>query len=169
MTTLGDYGSQMIATKCISQRYMFFFKWIRPVSFVAIFATVFAIVGQAFWVPLVFFVLVACLPTPILGSLMPVIGKPIWMFADEVRDGGDFLWVRRGKVDDRIPLADIVGVSFLRLVAPAQLTLTLREPCKFGSRVVFSPPTSSIWNPFAKNAVVESLRQRIDRAGSGHR
>jgi hypothetical protein len=95
--------------------------------------------------------------------------KIVWDLADEVRDGGDFLIVRRGSVEERVQLSDIMNVGMSQFTNPPRLTLRLRKPGKFGDEIVFSPPRASMWNPFARNAIAEDLIQRVDRARSGNR
>jgi hypothetical protein len=95
--------------------------------------------------------------------------RMVWILADEVRDGGDFLIVRRGSVEERVQLSDIMNVSMSQFTNPPRLSLRLRKPCKFGDEIVFSPPRTSVWNPFARNAVAEDLIQRVDRARSANR
>ena len=91
--------------------------------------------------------------------------KLLWDLADEVRDGGSFLLVRKGPVEQRIPLANISNVSMSQLTNPKRLTLRLRTPCEFGDEVVFIPraPLFSL-NPFARNAVAEDLMRRVYQA-----
>ena len=91
--------------------------------------------------------------------------KLLWDLADEVRDGGSFLLVRRGPVEQRIALANISNLSMSQLTNPKRLTLRLRTPCEFGDEVVFIPkaPWFSL-NPFARNAVAEDLLRRVDQA-----
>ena len=90
--------------------------------------------------------------------------KLVWILADEVRDGGDFLVVRRGSVEDRVQLSDIMNVSMSQFTNPPRLSLRLRKPGKFGDEIVFSPSRTSAFNPFARNAIAEDLIQRVDRA-----
>jgi hypothetical protein len=84
---------------------------------------------------------------------------------DEVRDGGGVLVVRKGNVEDRIPLTDIVNINFSEAGNPGRLSLRLRTPGKFGDVVDFlSRRRSSGFNPFGRNEVAEMLLQRIDAA-----
>lgn len=60
--------------------------------------------------------------------LMIVIGyflfrKLVWDLADEVRDGGGFLLVSKGRVEERIALADVMNVNFTRFANPPRITL----------------------------------------------
>ena len=59
---------------------------------------------------------------------------------DEVYLGQDELIVRNRGDEDRFPLSNIINVNASVLVNPERITLTLREPCKFGKEITFSPP-----------------------------
>jgi len=153
--------------KTISSKQTFFIKKVFP----------------AIWIG---FVLFACITVILAGGLrtsplvlvgpvfMLVIGfvvfkKFLWDLAHEVRDGGDFLIVRRGGVEERVQLADIMNIGMSQFTNPPRLSLRLRKPGKFGDEIVFSPPRASMWNPFARNLIAEDLMQRVDRARSGNR
>ena len=84
--------------------------------------------------------------------------------ADEVRDGGGFLFVRNGSVEERIPYTNVMNVGFSRYGSPRKLTLRLRTPGKLGDEITFIPKTSFQINPFARNAVAEALIKRVDAA-----
>ncbi len=88
----------------------------------------------------------------------------VWDLADEVKDAGDYLIVRKGSVEDRIPLHDIMNVSMSMATNPQRLSLRLRKAGKLGSEVVFSPARNFSFNPFARNAIAEDLIVRVDRA-----
>ncbi len=148
--------------KTISSKQTFFIKKIFPVIWLG---------GVAF--AIIITILAGALragPQFLIGPiLMLVIGfvifrKLVWDLADEVCDGGDFLIVRRGSVEDRVQLADIMNVSISQFSNPPRLSLRLRKPGKFGDEIVFSPPRTSVFNPFARNPVAEDLIKRVDRA-----
>jgi hypothetical protein len=91
--------------------------------------------------------------------------KLIRDLADEVRDGGSFLLVRRGGVEDRVQLSNVMNVSMSQFTNPPRLSLRLRTPCKFGDEVVFVPKMPRFqFNKFARNAVAEDLIKRVDSA-----
>jgi hypothetical protein len=91
--------------------------------------------------------------------------KMVWDLADEVRDGGSFLLVRKGSVEQRVPLANVMNVNMSQFSNPKRLTLRLRKPCEFGDEVVFVPRMPLFqFNPFARNAVAEDLIRRVDAA-----
>ena len=89
--------------------------------------------------------------------------KLLWDLADEVRDGGNYLLVRRGSVEERIALASVMNVDSSQFTNPRRITLRLRAASKLGDQIVFIPKTSFQLNPFARNPVAEALILRIDR------
>ena len=86
----------------------------------------------------------------------------LWGLADEVRDAGTHLVVRKGDVEERIALASVINVDSSRYANPRRITLRLRQPGKLGDEVVFIPRGSFQFNPFARNPVAEALIVRID-------
>jgi hypothetical protein len=93
-----------------------------------------------------------------------VMKKLVWDLMDEVHDGGDFLLIRKGADEERVPLSNIMNVSASTNMNPPRVTLRLVKPGKFGSEVSFSPPRRFSFNPFAKHPVVEDLIVRVDKA-----
>ncbi|GAB3386223.1 hypothetical protein [Lysobacter fragariae] len=87
-----------------------------------------------------------------------------WNLADEVRDGGAFLIVRKGGVEERVQLANVMNVAMSQFTNPRRITLRLRTPDKLGDEIVFIPKSTFQLNPFARNPVAEALIQRVDRA-----
>jgi hypothetical protein len=88
--------------------------------------------------------------------------KLVLDLADEVQDAGDALIVRFGNEQQRIPLSEIINVSYSYMQNPSRVTLTLRNPCQFGKEVSFSPPARFV--PFAKSPIVADLIERVDAA-----
>ncbi len=105
----------------------------------------------------------------IMPLVMAVIGfivmkKLVFDLADEVWDDGTELVVKsRGQIE-RIPLSNIMNVSYMNLSNPPRVTLTLRNPGLLGKEVTFSPPVR--WIPFARSPIVDQLVERIDAARS---
>lgn len=94
--------------------------------------------------------------------------KLLWDLADEVQDGGDYLLVRKGAIEKRIPLADIFNVSMNQFTNPKRVTLRLRSPGELGDEIAFIPKMPGFGlNPFARNPVVEDLMRRVDQARRG--
>ena len=150
----------------LSSRLTFFSKRVFPVFWIG-FVVVFLGIGLATgaW---------ARDPAFFVGPvLMIVIGTIVfrmllWNLADEVRDGGGFLVVRKGSVEERVPLSNIMNVSMSQFTNPRRLSLRLRTPGKFGDEVVFIPRQPVFqFNPFARNAIAESLIRRVDDARHG--
>ncbi len=88
---------------------------------------------------------------------------------DEVRDGGSFLLVRKGDLEQRIELRDIVNVSFQSFVNPPRVSLLLRTAGPLGKEVVFSPKLGFRINVFANAPLVDELIARIDAARTAGR
>jgi hypothetical protein len=105
----------------------------------------------------------------IMPLLMAVFGffimkKVVWDLMDEVHDGGDFLLIRKGGEEERVPLSNIMNVSASTNMNPPRITLRLVKPGRFGSEVSFSPPQRFSFNPFAKHPLVDELIVRVDKA-----
>jgi hypothetical protein len=103
----------------------------------------------------------AALIVVVLALLYP---KLIWGLADEVYDGGDYLLVKRGRIEERIALSDIMNVNSSTMVNPPRITLRLARRSKFGDEITFSPVRPMTLNPFARNAIAEDLIVRVDAA-----
>lgn len=103
-------------------------------------------------------------------AFMAVVGifmfrKLVWNLADEVQDGGSYLLVRKGSVEERVQLANIMNVSFSMFSNPRRMTLRLRTPGKLGDEISFIPKVPFFgFNPFARNPVFENLIARVDQA-----
>jgi hypothetical protein len=94
-----------------------------------------------------------------------VFRKFVWDLADEVRDGGSFLVVRRGDVEERVQLTDVMNVSMTQFTNPPRLSLRLRKPGRFGDEIVFIPKMPALrFNRFARNEIAEDLIRRVDLA-----
>jgi len=83
-------------------------------------------------------------------------------FADEVFDCGDHLLVRRGEVEEKVPLTNILRVSESPFGESLRIVVHLMVPGRLGRFIAFMPPSLG-WqiNPFAKNPVVKDLSARI--------
>lgn len=94
-----------------------------------------------------------------------IMKKLVWVLADEVYDCGDCLLVRIGGVEERIALSNIVNVSSdIAFNRPRRVELRLAAPLRLGVRVAFIPKPWLRWNPFARNAVIDDLIARVQRA-----
>lgn len=93
-----------------------------------------------------------------------------WWFvldlADEVEDHGDWLVVRRGGVEDKVPLSNIMLVKDSGRGDSPRIVLRLVVPGRFGRVIAFMPLQDSRWalNPFAKTEVGENLTARVAQA-----
>jgi hypothetical protein len=90
--------------------------------------------------------------------------KLVWDLMDEVHDGGNFLLLRKGGEEERVPLSNIMNVSASTHTNPQRVTLRLVKPGRFGSEVAFAPTARFSFNPFAKHPIVEDLIVRVDKA-----
>lgn len=88
----------------------------------------------------------------------------IFDLADEVFDEGDHLLVKFGKREEKIYLSNIKHLNMTIMTNPKRITLTLREPCAFGTKVSFSPITPFSFNPVKPNPIAEELIERIDQS-----
>jgi hypothetical protein len=98
----------------------------------------------------------------VLGAL--IMKKLVWDLADEVHDLGDYLLIRKGNEEERVPLSNIMNVSASTHINPPRVTLRLVRPGKFGPEITFTPRTCWRFMPFGKNPIVEDLIVRVDRA-----
>ena len=92
--------------------------------------------------------------------------KLVWDLVDEVYDGGDYLVVKNGGMEERIPLSNIMNVNASTLVNPPRVTLRLVNRGRFGNEIAFSPVMPFTLNPFARNQVADDLMVRVDKARS---
>jgi hypothetical protein len=88
----------------------------------------------------------------------------VFDLADEVFDLGDALVVRFGADEERIPLTEIINVSYAGLTNPRRITLTLRHPGRFGREVTFSPPQGLVGSLSLKSPLADELIERVDAA-----
>jgi hypothetical protein len=90
--------------------------------------------------------------------------KLVWDLVDEVYDCGDSLLVRNGRVEERVPLSNIMNVSASTMTNPPRVTLRLATPGKFGDEIAFAPIKPISLNLFARNKIADDLIVRVDRA-----
>lgn len=140
----------------ISARMIVFYKWVAPATSLLILAVMSLQWSKSdgawpwyFWFFLAAAVIVAALHGVKMGRLV-----------DEVVDHGDYLRVRRGSIEESIPIADIEKISSNHAFRPARATLLLRRPGRLGDRVSFIPRENWL-GAYVESAVVVELRQRI--------
>lgn len=85
---------------------------------------------------------------------------------DEVLDDGNALVIRNGQEEARIPLPEIIDVSYSRFVYPRDVTLSLRTSSVFGNRIRFYMPIRI--GPFATIPMIDELIERIDAKRRAH-
>ena len=83
--------------------------------------------------------LLVVVPLLLTTLVYVVMRKFAWDLADEVLDGGNALVVRKGKVEERIPLSDIADVSSKWFMDPPRLTLKLKTAGRLGEEIIFIP------------------------------
>lgn len=140
----------------ISARMVVFYKWIAPAMSLLIMAAVSLqwSKSEGAW-PWYFW---AFLAIAIIGAAAH--GLTMGKLVDEVVDHGDHLSVRRGSIEESIPIADIEKIVSSHAFRPARVTLLLRRSGRLGDRVSFIPRHN--WLGFyVESAVVVELRQRI--------
>jgi hypothetical protein len=86
----------------------------------------------------------------------------VFPLADEVYIFNDEIVVRNKGDEDRFPISEIINVDSSIMVNPPRITLTLRNPSKFGKEIIFSPPVR-LFN-FSRHPIAEEL---IERAQMG--
>jgi hypothetical protein len=109
----------------ISSRSTFFTKRVFPViwfGFLAVFVLMAFSKGFAGGVPTAF--LLWLLFMAVFGYF--IMKKLVFDLADEVLDAGDALIVRVGSEQERIPLSEIINVSYSYMQNPNRVTLTSR-------------------------------------------
>jgi hypothetical protein len=156
--------AMMQSGKRISSRNTLFYKRLFPILWVGLFA-VFAAIAVASTrrgpspPPVVFLV-----PVLVFGIGYFLMRRLVLDLADEVYDEGDVLRVRFGGDEERIPLANIINISYAGMTNPQRITLTLRTPGRFGREVTFSPPQTFLGPLLRRNALVDGLIERVDAA-----
>jgi predicted membrane metal-binding protein len=108
----------------------------------------------------------------IIIAFLLLLGLLVWktasQYADAVIDAGDHLVIRRGRVEDRVQLSDIVEVRGRGPAKRSDIALHLRKPGKFGREVLFLAALGSRNFASAPNDAVENLRRRVGRAKVPH-
>lgn len=148
--------------RCISSKKIVFSKKIFPViwfGFLA-FSVANSIISGAYRDDMMSIV-IPCIMAVFGFFVMKTL---VWDLVDEVFDCGDYLLVKGRGIEERVPLTNIMNVSSSMNTNPSRVTLSLATPNRFGREIAFSPIRNITFNPFAKNAIVEDLIIRVDRA-----
>jgi hypothetical protein len=139
--------------------------WFGAAALLAAVAAPAALDGSLFAAPLVHvtpLVILALFLAWFLGRLQ------ILALVDEVIDCGDHLQVRRGVLQDLVPLAAIASAEVLTAHRLHRVCLRLRTPTRFGSRIQFWPPASLWGNAAAVERFARDLSARAASAGVGN-
>ena len=146
--------------KKISSRSTFFSKKVFPVIWFGflVFFIIIALAGMAAKSEIIAPLLIMPVFMAIFGYV--IMKKLVFDLADEVWDTGDALLVKNKNAEELIPLTNIINVSYSVMVNPPRVTLTLRQPCRFGKEVSFLPPVRFM--PFSKSPIIADLIERID-------
>lgn len=148
--------------KIISSKYLFFTKHLFPVLWFGILAFVLLMmVASKVYEKAPVAVVVPCV-LMVFGYFM--MKKIVWDLVDEVYDFGDYLLIRNGGDEERVPLSNIINVSSTLFMNPPRVTLRLAKPGKYGEEISFSPIRPFTFNPFARNQVIDDLIVRVDKA-----
>jgi hypothetical protein len=154
----------------LSPDAMWFLKKILPAIWFALLTLYVGVSLAGFLVggtaPVDLFLLLRFLIMPLAAGafVFLVVKHVLWGMADEVRDGGEYLLVRRGREIARIELADIEDVSASTSSVQSRITLRLAHSSRFGSQVAFLPKRSARRTVLARHEVAEDLILRVERA-----
>lgn len=136
---------------------VFPFFWFGIVAFIAVMAVRAGHLQKGQWMFVVMPILLAMFGLVVMKQLF-------WDLVDEVQDGGDYLLIRKGDEQERVPLNNIMNVSATVYMNPPRVTLRLVKPGKFGSEVTFTPVRKMSFSLSRKNALIDDLIERVDRA-----
>jgi len=145
---------------CLSSQWTFWYKRVFPVfwfGFLAVW-TIGAIISMFRGGGFPPVVLLGPLFMAIFGYFM--MKMLVFNLVDSVWDDGTDLVIRNSGTEDKISITKIINVSHSSLTNPPRITLSLREPCQFGSEITFSPPTN--WTFWKTHPVAADLIRRLN-------
>ncbi len=154
---MNDLQPPSAATGKRISRTSFILKWLFPVFW-------FGILGiSAIGALLVEGASIAAVIMPVVMMVLGyfVMKLFIWDLADEVFDYGEYLVVRKGDLEQKIPLGDIVNVNYMSMSSPPRITILCRTLGPLGTEIAFMGPIT--FNPFKKPELVVDLIERVDR------
>jgi hypothetical protein len=137
---------------------MYLAKWVVP-TVVFSFITVMMVFKEAHKVKPNFPILLWALAVLAI-VLIVVFKKSIWVLADEVLDGGDYLLVRFGKKQQHVNISNVAKVDVENQLGATTVRLQLSAPGDFGPVIAFLAKSTSR-NPFQPNAVAAELAARV--------
>lgn len=79
----------------------------------------------------------------------------IFPLVDEVWIEDNEIIVRNRGQEERFPITNIMNVEASLFTNPEQVVLTLKEPCGFGRKIVFSPPMR--WLHIGRHPIAKEL------------
>jgi len=83
----------------------------------------------------------------------------VFSLVDEVLIDEESIVVRNNGDEDRFPITNIINARASLFTSPEQIVLTLREPCRFGEKIVFSPELR--WRmPYTPHPFADELMRR---------
>lgn len=101
---------------------------------------------------------VLIVPTVMMAFGYTIMRIFIFDLVDEAYLYDDWVIVRNAGDEDRFPVTNILNVDSSFMTNPERITLTLRQPCKFGGNVTFSPPKR--WWRFSRHPLALELIRR---------
>jgi hypothetical protein len=143
----------------VSAGHMYLAKWVLPILM---------FVGVAIWT-IASNVARTAIDFISHGFALSVLGlflvyflkRDIWNLLDEVLDGGNFLLVRRGSKQERVPLSDVVNVNVTHQLNVTRIVLRLRTPCALGEKLAFFPKVTHRLG--GRNDIADDLTGRVAR------
>lgn len=102
----------------------------------------------------------------VLGLFVAYVFKrtQVHRLADEVLDVEDHLHVRRSRIEQDIPFANISRVEVSTFSGIHRITIRLNEATKLGRQIDFLPQASLWSNPVAVNRLATALNDRAQAA-----
>jgi hypothetical protein len=99
----------------------------------------------------------------LLGVLGFFIMKSLVLdLVDSVWDAGTELVVRDKGLEEKIPLRNISNIGHANFSNPPRITVSLREPSRFGTEFTFSPPLNFVF--WKTHPLAQELIRRVDEA-----
>jgi hypothetical protein len=126
-----------------------------------------------FWIPGIIQQAVppVVLLVPLAAALLSYVVMRWLIFSlteDVFLDGDDVVLRDNGK-EDRFPFNNVIDVEAPICSRPERITLTVREPCLFGRKIIFLPPRRWWWSRLTPHPIAEELRDRMRRQAQSSR
>jgi hypothetical protein len=135
--------------------------WLSAAALIAFVAAPSALDGNLWRNPLPSAIAIAILCAALIYFFW---NTQIHRLADEVLDCGDRLKVRRGRIEETIPLSQVAVVEISSSGGFHRVTLRMQERSKlFGVRIEFLPQASLWSNLGALKALAQDLSERAHR------